>query len=335
MPKLLLGLVRFLLFGLVFLFGGIAVAWTAGALYFDLPAPALLRTIAAIGWVLAAALFGIFFGWRGRVGVLLVFLLIVGWWVTLTPRQDRDWQPPVGKLAYATREGDHITIHDIRNFEYRTAVDFTPRYETREYDLANLRELDLFINYWGSKLIAHPILSFDFGPQGHICFSIETRVALGQGYSPIAGLYRQYELIYIAADEGDVVRLRTNFKHEDIYLYRLLMPQSEVQSRFLEYIDRLNRLHLHPAWYNEITENCTTAIRAQRPEALREPWDWRMLLNGLGDQMLYERHALAGDLPFAELKARSLIDDRAIKAGNSPDFSNLIRADLPWFKPQE
>ena len=129
MPKLLLGLLRFLLFGLVFLLGGIAVAWSAGALYFDLPAPALLRTIAAIGWALAAALFGIFFGWRGRVGVLLVFLLIVGWWVTLTPRQDRIWRPPVGKLAYATREGDHITIHDIRNFEYRTALDFTPRYD--------------------------------------------------------------------------------------------------------------------------------------------------------------------------------------------------------------
>jgi hypothetical protein len=331
MPKLLLRLLRFLLLGLVFLCGGLAVVWTAGALYFDLPAPAPLRTVAAIAWTLAAALFGTLLGWRGRVGVLFAFLLILGWWLTLAPRQDRDWQPSVAKLAYATREGDHITVHDIRNFEYRSATDFTPRYETREYDLANLRELDLFINYWGSPLIAHPILSFDFGAQGRICFSIETRVARGQGYSPIAGLYRQYELIYIAADEGDVVRLRTNFKHEDLYLYRLLIPQNEVQSRFLEYIDRLNRLHLRPAWYNEITENCTTSIRSQRPAALREPWDWRMLLNGLADQMLYERHVLAGNLPFAELKARSLIDQRAISAGNSPDFSNLIRAGLPGF----
>src|SRR3984957_7083920 len=111
MPKLLMRLLRFLLLGLVFLFGGLAVAWTAGALYFDLPAPAPLRTIAAIGWTLAAALFGTFFGWRGRVGALLAFLLILGWWNTLTPRQDRDWQPPVAKLAYATREGDYITIH--------------------------------------------------------------------------------------------------------------------------------------------------------------------------------------------------------------------------------
>ena len=145
MPKLFMRLLRFLLLGLVFFVGGLAVVWTAGALYFDLPAPALLRTIAAIAWTLAAALLGTFFGWRGRVGVLLAFLLILGWWVTLTPRQDRDWQPSVAKLAYATREGDHITVHDIRNFEYRSAADFMPRYETREYDLANLRELDLFL----------------------------------------------------------------------------------------------------------------------------------------------------------------------------------------------
>ena len=148
MTKLLMRFLRFLLLGLVFLLGGLAVVWTAGALYFDLPAAASLRTVAAIAWTLAAALFGTFFGWRGRVGVLLAFLLILGWWVTLTPRQDRDWQPSVAKLAYATREGDHITVHDIRNFEYRSAADFTPRYETREYDLANLHELDLFINYW-------------------------------------------------------------------------------------------------------------------------------------------------------------------------------------------
>jgi Domain of unknown function (DUF4105) len=187
MPKLLMRILRFLLFGLVFLIGGLAVLWTAGALYFDLSLPAWLRAVVAIAWTLAAALFGIFFGWRGRVGILLTFLLILGWWLTLTPLQDRDWQPSVAKLAYATREGDHIIVDDIRNFEYRSATDFTPRYETREYDLANLHGLDLFINYWGSKLIAHPILSFDFGPQGYLCFSIETRVARGQAIPRLPG----------------------------------------------------------------------------------------------------------------------------------------------------
>src|ERR1700760_4735592 len=237
--KFLTSFLRFLLLALIWIVAGIAVAWAAGALYFDLPAPAPLRTVAAITWVLAA-LFGLVRGWQGRIIALLCFLLIAGWWSTLRPTQNRNWQPQVAVLAYATREGDQITVHNVRNFEYRTATDFTPRYETRTYNLDNLRELDLFINYWGSKLIAHPILSFDFGTQGRLCFSIETRSARGQGYSPIAGLYRQYEIIYIAADEGDVVRLRTNFKHEDLYLYRILMPQSEVKSRLLEYLDRLN-----------------------------------------------------------------------------------------------
>jgi hypothetical protein len=325
---------RFLLLVLVLIIGGIIIAWTGGALYFDLPVSAPLRTVAACSWSVVA-LIALFWGWRGRLIVLLVFLLIAGWWSTLRPTQDRDWQPEVAVLAYATRQGDEITVHDIRNFEYRSVTDFTPRYETQTYSLANLRELDLFINYWGSKWIAHPILSFDFGPQGRICFSIETRVARGQGYSPIAGLYRQYEIIYIAANERDPVRLRTNFKHEDLYLYRILMPQQELQSRFLEYIDRLNQLHARPAWYNEITDNCTTSIRAQRPAALREPFDWRLIINGFGDEMLYEHHALAGDLPFAELKAKSLINERAIAAGDTPDISTRIRAGLPgWSSGQ-
>src|ERR1700735_584212 len=110
MPKFLMRLLRFLLLSLVFIVGGLAVVWSAGAIYFDLPAPAPLRSVAAIVWILAAALFGIFFGWRGRIGVLLAFLLIVGWWLSLTPLQDRDWQSSVAKLAYATREGDHVTI---------------------------------------------------------------------------------------------------------------------------------------------------------------------------------------------------------------------------------
>src|SRR5271170_6346952 len=163
--KFLTSFLRFLLLALVWIIGCLVIAWTTAALYFDLPTSAPLRPAAAITWVLAAV-FGLCRGWRGRLVVLFGFLLIAGWWSTLRPTQNRDWQPQVAVLAYATSEGDQITVHNIRNFEYRTATDFTPRYETRTYNLSNLRELDLFINYWGSKLIAHPILSFDFGPQG-------------------------------------------------------------------------------------------------------------------------------------------------------------------------
>ena len=193
-------------------------------------------------------------------------------------------------------------------------------------------ECNPFIRFrWQAVLSAHPIASFDFGPQGHLCFSIEIRPKRGQKYSTLAGLYRQFTLIYIAADERDVVRLRTNYKHEDIYLYRLRFSPDEARVRFKEYIDVLNELYARPAWYNVITHNCTTAIRALHPSAQQAPWDWRILINGFLDRMLYERGVLAGDLPFEELRAQALINKRAQEAGDAPDFSEKIRVGLAGF----
>jgi Domain of unknown function (DUF4105) len=317
--------------GLLFIIALPVIAWAAGALYFDLPASAPVRNAAAILWVVAAAVLGLFGGSRGRVLILIAFAGILGWWLTLRPTQDADWQPDVAHLAYASIQGDQFTVHDIRNFDYRTAADFNTQYDTRVFNLTSLRGVDLFIDYWGSPYIAHPIVSFDFGPQGHLCFSIEIRPKVGQPYSVLAGLYRRYELIYIAAAERDVIRLRTNCKHEDVYLYRLTLPLREVQMRLMEYLNRLNELHQRAEWYNEVTENCTTSIRAQRPRAHRMPWDWRMLLNGFMDEMLYEKHLLAGNLPFAELKERALINKRALGAGDALDFSERIRVGAPGF----
>ena len=322
---------RFILIVFAGLVGVLLVAWGAGALCFDLPVSLAWRMTVATTWVVGAIVLGIFGGARGRVTILVGFAAILAWWLTLRPSQNEDWQPQVATLAYATWEGDRLTVHDIRNFEYRSATDFTPRYDTRTFDLANLRALDLFINYWGSPYMAHPILSFDFGPQGHLCFSIETRPKQGQSYSTLGGLYRQFELIYIAADERDVVRLRTNYKNEDIYLYRLALPLKEVRTRLKEYLGRLNELHSHAVWYNAVTDNCTTSIRAQRARTGQPPWDWRILVNGFADQMLYERGVLAGNLPFAELKAQALINKRAQEAGDAPDFSERIRTGLAGF----
>jgi hypothetical protein len=256
----------------------------------------------------------------------------VAWWLSLRPSQNQDWEPEVATLAHAVRNGDELTVYDIRDFEYQSPTDLTPHYDTRTFDLANLRGLDLFINYWGSRYMAHPILSFDFGPQGHLCFSIEIRPRTGQAYSILGSLYRRYTLIYIAADERDVIRLRTNFKHEDIYLYRLKLPLEDIRARLREYLDRLNGLYGQAMWYNAVTENCTTSIRAQRQASKRAPWDWRMLVNGFADEMLYERHLLAGNLPFSELKERALINQRAVAAGDGADFSQRIRAGVPGFE---
>jgi len=221
-------------------------------------------------------------------------------------------------------------LHNVRNCDYRTETDYTPHWETRMVRISQITGIDLAVDYWGSSWIAHPIVSFQFADAPPLCFSIETRKKLGQTYSTIGGLYRQFELIYIVADERDVIRVRTNYRKEDVYLYHTTISPAHARERFLEYIHSLNALRNKPRWYNAITTNCTTSIRTQHPPHERLPWDWRILLNGKGDELLYERHLIVtSGLPFAELKTRSLIDTRARAANNSPDFSKLIRVGLP------
>ena len=221
----------------------------------------------------------------------------------------------------------------MRNFEYRTETDYTPRWETRVVHLSTLTGVDLSITYWGSPWIAHPIVSFDFADSVPVAFSIETRKAQGQSYSVIAGLYRQYELTYIPADERDLIRLRTNYrKDEDVFLYRTTISLEHGRALFLAYLDRLNQLHERPEFYNQLTDNCTTDIRVVNKAARKgkvPPWNWRMLLNGKMDELLYERGGFDRSLPFAALKERSHINKKAQAADASADFSQLIRAGLP------
>jgi hypothetical protein len=325
----ILHLARWLAVASANLAGTIAMAWAAGALYFDLPAPAWLRNAAALAWFVSAA--GAWWlvrpHWCAHLAVALVFFGILGWWLSLAPQRERDWKPAVARLPSAVIAGAQVTICNVRNFEYRTETAFTPHYETRHYTLDQLRGMDAILTYWGSPFMAHPIISFDFGAQGRIAFSIETRPERGEQYSTPAGLYRQYELIVIAADERDVVRLRTNFRTgETSYLYHLTTPPARARSLFLVYLRLINELDARPQWYNAITHNCTTSIRTQRTVAERAPWDWRMLVNGYADQLLYDRGGLDRSLPFAELKRRACINARAQAANAAPDFSARIRA---------
>jgi hypothetical protein len=310
----------------------IGVLWSFGALWFDFPQESLKPWAAGVfGVVALLSLLLVRPLWRAKLTVALGIVLILLWWLSLQPRQYRDWKTEVALTPHAMIEGDIVTLYQVRNFDYQTEEDFTPRHETRRVDLRNLRGVDLFINYWGSPYMAHPIVSYDFGGDGRICFSIETRPEKGEAYSAIGGLYRQFELSYVVADERDVVRVRTNYrKGEDVYLYRLKAPFAK--ESFLEYIRAVNELHETPRWYNAITNNCTTAIRNQRAASERAPWDYRMLLNGLMDQLLYERGAIDTSLPFPELKKISRINERAKAANDAADFSEKIREGLPGMK---
>jgi uncharacterized protein DUF4105 len=320
---------RFTFYLLTSITAALCVTWAFGALYFDLQKSGLLAATIFVIAVLAAVIFV-----RRKLLKLAIVIggcaLVAAWWLSLNPSNDRAWQPDVAETAWAEINDDEVTIHNVRNCDYRTETDFTIHWETRTVQLSQIKGMDVAINYWGSPWIAHPIVSFQFTDTLPLCFSIETRKTIGETYSALRGLYRQYTLIYVVADERDVIRLRTNYRHEDVYLYHTLASPAQARGRFLEYIQAMNALHEHPRWYNAVTSNCTTSIRTQRAVKKRAPWDWRILLNGKADEMLYQHHAIAtSELSFAELKQRSLINERARAADKDPDFSRLIREGLP------
>ena len=276
--------------------------------------------------------------YRGVIACFGLFALVVTWWFTIPPSNNRDWQPDLATLARAEIVGDKVTIHNIRNCDYRTETDFTCHYYDKTFDLVKLKGIDFFLVYWGSPKIAHTMMSFDFEGQGHVCFSIETRKEKGEAYSTVKGFFRQYELFYVVADERDVVRLRTNYrekgKGEDVYLYRLKVTPEMARKVFLSYLGKVNRLKERPEWYNALTDNCTTSIlRHTMPYNPNARLDWRLIVNGYIDEMLYERGTLDTTLPFAELKQRSYINPVARQTDNNDDFSRLIRKGLPGNNP--
>lgn len=333
--RIILRLVASLLLALVL---AALTAWGTLAIHYGDSAVNSWRTLLAGAFGLAgiAAMLAAFSPlWRRRVvtAYALLFVTVLAWWLSLTPSNDRAWQPEVERLPYATVEGDLVTLHDVRNFAYRTETDFTPAYYTRTYDLRKLDGIDLYFVYWMGPAIAHTIVSFDFGDQGHLAVSIEARKERGEGYSSVKGFFRQYELIYIVADERDVIRLRTDYRKdppEDVYLYRVKGTPEAARRFFLSYMEAVNALRERPQFYNTLTANCTNMIWVHSGvNPGRVQFSWKILASGYAPEYLYREGRLDTRLPFAELTERAHINRAARAADGSPDFSARIREGLP------
>jgi hypothetical protein len=308
--------------------------WGAGAIYYSPLPGANLRAVLAVIFVLSTALAFILLPRRGRtlIGFFVAFAVLVALFFQIPASNDRDWQPEVSQTPYATINGDLITIHGVRNLDYRTETDFIPRWETRTYHLSKLDSVDLIAVYWGSKAIAHTMLSFGFGGKDYVTISIETRKEKGESYSTIAGFFRQYELVYIVADERDIIRVRTTYRQpqEDVYVYRVRAPIENGRRVFLDYIKTMNEMRKRPRFYNTLTTNCTTSIlmhTRMNPES--PPLSWKILLSGYVPDYLYELGRLDTTKPFAELERLSLVNARAHAADRDPAFSQRIREGLP------
>jgi hypothetical protein len=325
-------LIGLILLGLLML--GIAGWGVLALLYWDHANPALRNGLAlAFAAASLLALVGLVLRrWRKRAvgGFFALFALLLVCWFNLEPSNDRMWQPDNAVLTYATFEGDRVTLHNIRNADYRSETDYALAYYDRTFNLSELDSVDLAAVYWMGPAIAHVFVTFGFADGHHLAISIEARKEKGEGYSTVQGFFRQYELYYVVADERDVIRLRTNYRHdppEDVYLYRVQGSPANAQRFFLEYLRKINALKEHAEWYNSLTTNCTSNIWVHSrilPGHL--PYSWKILASGYVPEYLYEHGKLDSSVPFAELQRRGHVNERAHAADKAEDFSQQIRA---------
>jgi hypothetical protein len=309
-------------------------AWGVLALWLRAPAPdfarGILAAVVALSCLRGALAVLVGRGFRRLIAFAVVMFAVAAWWSTILPSNDRDWQPDVARPPTAEINGDLVTIHNVRDFHYRSETDYDEHWEDRTYDLSKLTSLDLFLSYWGAPGIAHTLMSWEFSNSLPLVISIETRKEKGESYSAIRGFFRDYELYYVMADERDLVGLRTNYRGEQVYLYRIHVPIEVARALLIDYLEEANRLARHPRWYNAATHNCTTAIREHvKHVSAGNPFNWRILVNGYLDQLMYERGTIDTSRPFEELRKLSDITDRAKAADQDPDFSKRIREGIP------
>ncbi|MGH8074923.1 MAG: DUF4105 domain-containing protein [Lysobacter sp.] len=315
--------------------------WGALALWFQVPWPWPLRTLLIVAW--CALGLGAILGLVRRSAPLLRWafaiacLVLLAWWSTLTPSHERQWADDVARLLEAEVDGSHVTLHNVRNFEWRTETDYTPRWETRSYDLDRLVSADLILSYWMGPQIAHTLVSFGFDDGRQLVFSLEIRKERHESFSAIGGFFREFEQVMIAADERDIVRTRSNVRGEDVYLYRLRMRPEELRALFLGYIASSAELRREPQFYNSLTSNCTTIIfRLARHIAPTLPLDYRLLLSGYFAEYAYDQGGLVPGHDYATLQALGHINARALAsdadAGDPASFSRAIRRGVPGIK---
>ena len=280
-----------------------------------LPDAAILRTPAAIALATAFATMGL-------------------WWASIRPQQHRNWAADVDRLLSAEIDGDQVRLHNVRNFAWRTREDFTPRWETRRYDLSALHSADLIVSYWMGPAVAHTLVSFGFADGRQLVFSVEVRRTQGQLFSALGGFFKQSELLLVAADERDIVRTRSNVRGEAVYLYRVGLSQPAMRELFIAYLDVADDLQRQPRFYNTVVSNCTTIVFDMIKQIVPGlPADVRLLLSGYLPGYIYDLGALDTSRPLDELQRRGHINPRAIASDTdgqaSADFTTAIRRGVP------
>lgn len=328
-------LLRTFLLSIVTLFVLLSSIWALLALWYQAPGGMLGR----LGWCglwmlgMAGCLYWLWAGpsgWQGTLAYVLLLGLLLLWWTGIQPSHERKWADELAHITTGELERNRIRLDNVRNFEWRSTEDYDIRWESREYDLRRLRSVDMITSYWGLSSIAHVLVSFGFDDGEHVAFSVEIRREQHESFSEIGGFFKQFELSIIASDERDVVRVRSNVRNEDLWLYRINLSPTDARELFRSFVVQANQLAEHPRFYHTVTGNCTTIVFSMMKQIVEGlPLDYRLLLTGYLPAYVHDVGGMMPGLQLEELQRRGRITDKARAAGDDPAFSRLIRRGVP------
>ncbi|HQV24314.1 MAG TPA: DUF4105 domain-containing protein [Acinetobacter sp.] len=344
--ELFISLAMWLLHGAFTLFVILSSIWLCLALWYQQPFCNIFSRVIIAIWVLfALSLIGFYINGHivsRRTDILLygfVFACALLWYFSLEARQDRDWNPEVAKQLHYEKQGDMVTLHNVRNFNWRSNEDYDIHWESRTVDLNKITGLNVIASYWMGPKIAHTLVSFDFADQEPLVFSIEIRKEKNEEFSAFGGFFRKYELSLIASDEKDLIYTRSNIRNEQVYLFPVKMPVAERKALFIEYLNKADELHDEAKWYNTLTSNCTTLVfdMVQAINTRQLPKDYRLFASGYLPNYLYDLKAINQNYSLKEWYRLAHINPRTEQYAQQKDqsskyFSKIIRLDIP--KPE-
>lgn len=259
------------------------------------------------------------------VGVLALLRLAA--MLFIRPSNQRDWSVDQSRLPVAEFDGPLVKIRNIRNFSYETESKYTPAYYDKTFDLRKLDSAWFIVEPFGTTGAAHTFVSFGFRPQDFLAISIEIRKEKGESFSALQGLMRQYEIMYVVGDERDLIKLRTNYRKDEVYLYPMRTTPERMRAMLTGMLRRANKLREHPEFYNTLTNTCTTNlvrhVNAIAPD--RIPWHPAILVPGYSDRLAYKLGLIDTNVPLAEVRKRFRINELAERYADDPEFSRRIR----------
>lgn len=317
--------------------------WFCLAIWVQQPLGKIFSYFIIIAWtIFALSILGIYFKrkfWsrnKDRLIYLITFVFSLIWYFNIPAKQDRQWSADVSRIFNYEKQGNIVTIHNIRNFNWHTETQFDEHWDSRTFNLDHITGVNIITSYWMGPEIAHTLVSFNFSDQRPLAFSLETRKEKTESFSAIGGFFRQFELSLLAADEKDIIYTRSNVRGEQVYFFPVQMPKAEAKALFVKYLVKTDQLAQKPEWYNTLSSNCTTLVfdmvQAISPKKL--PLDYRLIASGYLPNYLYDLGALEHQWTMKQWYEKAHLNPRTalyahFKYQNSPNYSKVVRYGLP------